>query len=1158
MRMMLIASTLLLGLGTVPAAAATGPSNPSKAPGVMNPHGDLKAECEDCHTAKSWTSLRRPSLFHHASTGFPLEGRHASTDCMACHKSLMFAQVATNCIDCHRDVHAGKSGSRCQDCHTPVSWTDRSSAVAKHSRTGFPLRGMHALVECTRCHVGVGEASQAPLSRDCYPCHATAYAAAANPNHATSGFSTRCETCHDPAQARWGGLGFNHDLTGFPLTGAHQMTVCASCHVGGKFAGTPRDCYACHRATFEATTDPDHQLINLSTKCADCHSTTAWKPGKFDHSTTAFPLTGTHLNTSCSKCHVGGVFQGTPKDCFSCHLTDFNGSTNPNHQAGMLPHTCADCHTTSVWTPSKFDHNRTAFPITGAHALATCQRCHLGGVFKGTAKDCFACHQPEYVATTMPPHSTLNMSHLCADCHTTTAWQPGTFDHSKTAFALTGAHLSTTCGLCHVGGVFKGTPTDCFSCHATAFNATTIPDHETGNFSHVCLDCHTTGAWKPAKFDHSKTAFPLTGAHILTSCALCHVGGVYKGTPKDCFTCHLADYNATTYPNHQATMLSHTCTACHTTAAWKPSSFNHDATAFRLIGAHKLAACEGCHVGGVFLGTPKDCYSCHVTDYNSTTNPDHQTANYSHLCLDCHLTTLTAWKPANFDHSKTRFPLTGAHLLTSCALCHVGGLKDPPMDCFSCHVADYNGTTFPDHQTGMLSQTCTTCHTTSVWKPSTFNHSATAFPLVGAHMLVACEGCHVGGVFKGTPKDCFSCHQTDYNATTIPDHETGLFSHLCLDCHTSAAWKPAKFDHSKTAFPLTGAHILTSCALCHVGGVYKGTPMDCFSCHVADYNGTTFPDHQTGMLSHTCTTCHTTSVWKPSTFNHNATAFPLIGAHTLVACEGCHVGGVFKGTPTTCFSCHVTDFNATTFPDHEVGNFSHLCLDCHTMPAWKPAKFDHSRTAFPLTGAHILTSCVLCHVGGVTKPLPMDCFSCHQTDYNTTTNPPHQASLLSHLCLDCHTTSAWKPAKFDHNKTLFPLTGMHLLATCAQCHVGGVFKGTPKDCYACHQTAYMGTTNPNHQLLGYPPTCATCHMTTGWSPANINHDARYFRIYSGKHAHKWKLCSECHFNSANFKDASCVICHHHNQLKEDERHRNKGVSGYTSDGQGCYRCHARV
>src|SRR3990172_3587597 len=40
----------------------------------------------------------------------------------------------------------------------------------------------------------------------------------------------------------------------------------------------------------------------------------------------------------------------------------------------------------------------------------------------------------------------------------------------------------------------------------------------------------------PAKrnvsFDHVKTGFPLTGAHVTLPCETCHIQGTFKGTPK--------------------------------------------------------------------------------------------------------------------------------------------------------------------------------------------------------------------------------------------------------------------------------------------------------------------------------------------------------------------------------------------------------------------------------------------------------------------------------------------------------------------------------------------------------------------------------------------------------------------------------------------------
>lgn len=317
----LCATALLLGGLSMPAWAGPNESPAPKASAVTNPHGDLKTECEACHTATSWKTLRKPILFRHATTGFPLEGRHASAECVACHRSLEFAHVATSCSDCHHDIHEGKSGTRCQDCHTTASWSNRSEALAQHSKTGFPLRGVHALIECARCHVGLGEASHTPVSRDCYPCHATEYTSTQAPSHVTAGFSVRCEECHDPAQARWGGMGFNHGLTGFPLTGAHRLVVCVSCHVGGVYEGTSRDCFACHQSEYAGTTSPNHTAQGYSTQCEACHSTTAWQPANIDHDRFFFRIySGKHRGkwSACTVCHQNSA-NYSDFTCLTCH-----------------------------------------------------------------------------------------------------------------------------------------------------------------------------------------------------------------------------------------------------------------------------------------------------------------------------------------------------------------------------------------------------------------------------------------------------------------------------------------------------------------------------------------------------------------------------------------------------------------------------------------------------------------------------------------------------------------------------------------------------------------------------------------------------------------------------------------------------------------------
>ena len=68
---------------------------------------------------------------------------------------------------------------------------------------------------------------------------------------------------------------------------------------------------------------------------------------------------------------------------------------------------------------------------------------------------------------------------------------------------------------------------------------------------------------------------------------------------------------------------------------------------------------------------------------------------------------LAELKQARFDHNKTGFRLTGAHVRTACAKCHIEQLKDTPTACIACHQKD-------DVHRGRRPQ-CGRCHSTSRW-----------------------------------------------------------------------------------------------------------------------------------------------------------------------------------------------------------------------------------------------------------------------------------------------------------------------------------------------------------------------------------------------------------------------------------------------------------
>ena len=534
----------------------------------------------------------------------------------------------------------------------------------------------------------------------------------------------------------------------------------------------------------------------------------------------------------------------------------------------------------------------------------------------------------------------------------------------------------------------------------------------------------------------------------------------------------------------------------------------------------------------------------------SSTRSPHGALNIS--CENCH--TFTAWKPLRsvpeFDHNKTSYPLRGLHQEVSCTQCHVSLVfTQISTKCADCHA---------DIHRRQFGAQCEKCHSVLGWQvslKSVSNHQ-NRFPLVGAHTTVACDACHKGAAtsqFTGLSTECVACHTQAYIQATVPNHRTARFPTTCEQCHTMDSWMGASFDHARfTGFALTGIHARLDCAACHVGGNFQGTSSNCVSCHLKDYTAAKNPDHVQAGLPQNCALCHTATSWAGANFDHNAfTGFPLSGAHATMACVQCHANGRFAGTPRDCASCHLADFQKTTNPNHVAAGFPQDCSICHSTATWLGAKFDHAKTQFPLTGAHLQLDCTRCHASGTYSGLSTACASCHLTNYNSTTNPDHKAAAFPLECQVCHSTTAWTPASFDHSRTAFPLTGAHTSTPCASCHIGGRYAGTPTDCFSCHKTEYTTVTNPNHVAAGFPTNCARCHSTTTWMGATFVHNA--FPIYSGTHKDRWTTCNDCHVNPSNFAVFSCTTCHAHEKTLMDEKHRE--VRNYVYNSANCYSCH---
>ena len=1114
------------------------------------PHGDFTEDCALCHAPDHWIPASISKEFDHRKiAGFPLEGGHQTAGCRNCHRSLDFKQASPSCASCHRDIHLGELGIDCGRCHTTRNFRDRTGMGRAHERTRFSLTGRHIAADCESCHkpASQGQLQWVNTPVGCYSCHQSDYESATSPNHVALGFPTDCGQCHQTGL--WQTATFDHSQSGFPLTGAHTAASCSSCHASGQYDGLSTECVSCHRRDFDATTDPAHKAGGFPQTCTQCHTTVSWSGASFTH-VSSFPLSAGHAGVSCQACHGDGVYKGKSTDCYACHRPDYERTSAPAHPAAGFSTTCTQCHTTATWAGASYAHTP-RFPLTGGHAAASCQSCHGDGVYAGKSTRCESCHDADYNATTDPPHRQAAFPNDCTLCHTIVGWRPSSFDHGRSQFPLTGAHVGLSCSQCHSNGVYDGKPTDCVSCHRDDFDRTTTPAHPAAGFSTTCTQCHTTATWAGASYAHT-ARFPLTGGHAGASCQACHGDGIYAGKSTRCESCHGADYNATTDPPHRQAAFPNDCTLCHTIVGWRPSSFDHGRSQFPLTGAHVGLSCSQCHSDGVYDGKPTDCVSCHRDDYQRTTDPG---ARGGGLLDDLHAV------PHDGDLGRRELPAHAAlpadrrsRVPLLPGLPRRRGLRREEHAVRELPRRDYNATTDPPHRQAAFPNDCTLCHTIVGWRPSSFDHGRSQFPLTGAHLGLSCSQCHSDGVYDGKPTDCVSCHRDDYQRTTDPAHAAAGFSTTCTQCHTTATWAGASYAHTPR-FPLTGGHASPSCAACHGDGVYAGKSTRCESCHTDDYNATTDPNHRQAAFPNDCTLCHTIVGWRPSTFDHGTTQFPLAGAHAGLSCSQCHFDGVYDGKPTDCYSCHRKDYDGATDPNHRQAGFPTDCTVCHTgTTTWSGATYNHQSTGFPLTGAHVPLACSACHADGVYDGKSTACASCHQDDFDRTTDPNHRAAGFAATCQDCHTTVTWDGGRFDHSRTSFPLTGSHVPLACSSCHSDNVYDGKSTACASCHQDDYDRTTDPNHRTAHFPTDCVLCHTTIQWPGARFEHDAQYFPIYSGRHRDKWSRCSDCHTNSNNYADFNCLGCHPHSDKNETDGH-HRGEPGYRYESRACYQCH---
>jgi hypothetical protein len=415
--------------------------------------------CGSCHKEHLGTAVQPTrfdtAAFRHEEAGYELKGGHVRAGCRDCHVperitaadvravstgpgflQRTFLGVGAGCLNCHRtgSPHGRQFGARdCAACHVERDWT--SAPRFDHDRAGYTLTGLHARVECSRCHTS----STGPESvrwtglrfNLCTDCHRDPHAGK---------MSGTCTACHstqgwqriDAARVE---RRFDHARTNFPLRGAHAQAECASCHstrrdtraIAIRFqAGTERftyarpaarDCGSCH-------VDPHPARLRSvagRSSCASCHNEQGWLPTSYDLArhdrVKTFPLSGAHAVVTCRDCHADAAarrsFMLPASTCKSCHQGD-----DP-HKGAYGLRACSECHGTTDFKDTFFDHERA----------------------RGAA--CGSCHERQ------DPHAGQFQGRSCSDCHVTTTFRVERFDHTATRYPLDGEHAGVRCAACH-------------------------------------------------------------------------------------------------------------------------------------------------------------------------------------------------------------------------------------------------------------------------------------------------------------------------------------------------------------------------------------------------------------------------------------------------------------------------------------------------------------------------------------------------------------------------------------------------------------------------------------------------------------------------------------------------------------------------------------
>ena len=257
---------------------------------------------------------------------------------------------------------------------------------------------------------------------------------------------------------------FDHTLyTNYPLTGMHATIALRAVPHQQQLRVNAHGVLLMPQGRLHRSDDSQSRNVPVSPPIALCATPqAAGVHPSFNHSTAVFPLTGAHITVQCALCHVNNNYTTVPTDCDACHPTDYNGTNNPSHATSGFPTTCEVCHNTTDWTQAVFNHNKTTFPLTGAHATVPCAQCHVNNNYTDAADRLLRLPPDGLYRHHQSESRGQPASRPTARFAIRTSAGPHRRSITADGFPLTGAHATTGCAQCHTNNNYTTLPTDCY------------------------------------------------------------------------------------------------------------------------------------------------------------------------------------------------------------------------------------------------------------------------------------------------------------------------------------------------------------------------------------------------------------------------------------------------------------------------------------------------------------------------------------------------------------------------------------------------------------------------------------------------------------------------------------------------------------------------